>query len=143
MILFLDIDGVLNNLKSLRRGEDLDIQNIIRFKILVKRIKPQIVLSSTWRLFQDHKDRLRDCFIKNDIPLWIGQTQDLTGKERWEEIESWCLEKSVDKCIVIDDDGSAFSPNATIPTLKVKTDFRTGLTLHDVRKLLGQIHDVS
>lgn len=139
MFIFLDVDGVLNNLYSLRRGEDLDLGLLQNLKFLVNRIKPSIILSSTWRLSSAHKAKLRQAFIASGIPLWIGQTQDLPNKERREEINEFILERNIDKCIIIDDDSSAFPKDHIVPTLEVRTDFRGGLTFEKVVDLFSRL----
>lgn len=132
MFIFLDVDGVLNNLKSLRDGIELDDSNTKALSMLVSAVRPQIILSSTWRLFHDHRTKLKDHLLHWEIPLWMGMTPDMPTKERWNEIEWSIHEKNVDKCIIIDDDQTAFPSSPIIPALKVKTDFRHGLTLNQV-----------
>jgi hypothetical protein len=101
-ILFLDIDGVLNSLSSnAELSEDL-LKNL---KVIVDHFKCEIVISSSWRCYEDSLKTLTYAFEEHNIPRWKSITPDLCG-ERWTEIKGWIDENVNELCnvIVLDDD---------------------------------------
>lgn len=119
--LFIDVDGVLNNRATLSAGTSawlLDNDCLLLLKDIVDKTNCQIVLSSTWRCFEQGKSVLKQHFNKNNIPLWISQTPDLNKNgihgnhfERKEEISLWILDNQVDLNVdtiaIIDDNFDA------------------------------------
>lgn len=135
-ILFLDVDGVLNNASSDLLSDDL-LKNL---KKIVDSIKCEIVLTSTWRLYSDSLATLKRAFEDHDIPNWIGKTPDLCG-ERHTEIQAWISKKiKNEQCniVVIDDDKDADVPNISenITYYFFQTDFLTGLDDSVTNKIL-------
>jgi hypothetical protein len=102
-VLFLDVDGVLNNSHTKERvhgftGVDAAMAKKLTDWLEGKDIK--IVLSSTWRLHPEMHQALHDVGI-----FWIDITPDLQGwRSRWYEIKSW-LEKhpEVTSYAILDD----------------------------------------
>lgn len=147
-IIFLDIDGVLNNAtthdsKHMKTWPDwpfvgLDKRLVPLLNRLVKATGAWVVLSSTWRkshtAFQ-MEERLISAGMDNTVRL-VGTTPVFGGKRR-AEIASWIVEhpKLVDKFVIIDDDS-----DADIEGHFVNTDGTVGLTEQDVDdaiKILG------
>jgi hypothetical protein len=109
-VLFLDVDGVLNRCE----GEPLMLvpsllKNLVR---IVEETDCQIVLSSTWRLFQPALQTIRAAFA--DLGLMIhGQTPDLcvyvdsgiaVAKCRGDEIQKWMDDNfAPDRFVILDD----------------------------------------
>jgi hypothetical protein len=56
--LFLDVDGVLNTRESFKRGEELDDMCCRRLRRIIADADPEVVLSSTWRLYPPHAKRV-------------------------------------------------------------------------------------
>lgn len=116
-ILFLDIDGVLNSgeyvrsLRYKRRREmgfpdcDLDPIAIQHLNGITRETGAKIVISSTWREFDDCIPVLRRNGLKATI---IGKTPVLlrAGATRGEEIDAWSgwEDYKLDNYLILDDD---------------------------------------
>lgn len=141
-ILFLDVDGVLNNLKILneRGSYPLGCRQLSLLKLITANTCCEIVLSSTWRLYEDHKKALREAFEAHLVPLWVGETPDLGTRVRRDEILSWLIGYTEPaKVVILDDDKDAMLVNAPSrfkERLFVHTDFDHGLTLDHAESIL-------
>lgn len=124
-IIFLDIDGVLNNAKTDMSKSQLDPILVERFKRVMKETDARIVLSSTWRLWEDSIKQIRDV----GIPIY-DITPDKRGlTSRGTEIKEWLFIQSlksdfVVKRYVIIDDNSDFHKDQPL----FKTSSLEGLT---------------
>lgn len=155
-LIFLDIDGVLNNHATIAasKGSDSSLHSIdpacqARLQAFIDETQAEVVLSSTWRLFDNAREALRDIGLS-----WIGMTPDLnrlpdanglwTEKPRSSEILAWlhahpeCANRPT---FIIDDDGDARvwdHPNVVF----IHTQFSTGLTdshVHTMRRWLAKM----
>lgn len=134
MIIFLDIDGVLNQLQS---GYYIDRQCVKQLAVLVKKTKAEIVLTSTWRMGFLHNrskctpqvQKLLAMFDEEGIVV-KSRTKNLGDRKT--EIEEYIKENSVKKYLVLDDDKKEF-PKGT-PEHFYLVNARTGLTKSDVEK---------
>lgn len=107
-VIFLDIDGVLNNFALIRaHGFDHIDEAMVRvLGGIVRQTEADIVLSSFWRL--DPRDRsLVDAALKNHGMFVSDKTPSLGGS-RGTEIASW-LESNpgVERYAILDDDEEA------------------------------------
>lgn len=88
-IIFLDVDGVLNNSKS---PVDvllfIDPECLAHLKKIVNKTKAKIVLSSTWRYDPLYKKFLAKKFKLQGLKLWVGETP-IFRTEREEEIRAY------------------------------------------------------
>ena len=93
-IIFLDIDGVLNSIDSMKRAgkhifnDNPDPEHIKWLNLIIEKTGAKVVISSTWRkgCYSSHIWRLLDiCGFKGSI---IGSTPD-TGDIRGNEIRCW------------------------------------------------------
>lgn len=133
-IIFLDIDGVLNQLQPYK----IDKICIAALKQLIKSLSAKVVLSSSWRLgYSSIYDKctpqikmLLDYFPKGTI---IGVTKQLSSRD--EEIRDYIDKYNVDSYIILDDDKSEFK--RPIEGLYI-VNHKTGLTDKDVRKILKE-----
>jgi hypothetical protein len=132
-IIFLDIDGVLNCQKTTERFHgfvSIDPKLVKRLNRILKETDAKIVLSSTWRLFEDNKEILEKTGIK-----YIDVTPSFHGL-RGEEINDWLSKHpEVDRYVILDDD-SDMLPNQIL----FQTTWNDGLTLkimHEVIKYLN------
>lgn len=121
-IIFLDIDGVLNNYST--PGECLcwEPDSVKILKRIIKETGAEIVLSSTWRKIERHCDIITDDMQIN----YIGKTPSLY-KKRGIEIQAWLDEHpdiDVEKFIILDDDSDM---EHLMPHL-LQTDGEFGLT---------------
>lgn len=140
--LFLDIDGVLNSVYSFRK----DYINHIKYGDLYYAINKRnlyclryfckhtpnlkIILSSSWRLHEHDKNKLKRIFEENDIPCISGITPQLRNKDRssyrGEEIQHWMDEHHIKKeqIVIFDDESDMLHLSDRL----VQTSFRYTLT---------------
>jgi hypothetical protein len=107
-VLFLDIDGVLNTPKLIRKFgfdfiDDILVALVAR---IVKETEAKIVLSSTWRL-EDKDKRLVIKALANHGLYIHDYTPHIktegTWTERRVEIQTWLDQNTVTKFAIIDD----------------------------------------
>ena len=113
-VLFLDVDGVLNDDKCLKNSWRLGTStNAIsreymdRLAEIVHQSWARVVLSSDWRL---HTNRPADSIIRAVLSMWnirmIGRTPDLIkAQHRSEEIRHWLdnTKENVRNFVILDD----------------------------------------
>ena len=152
-IIFLDIDGVLNSSQSAaywyrlyKRGLNpipgafmrvcpIAYSNLLT--ILEKCPDVRIVLSSTWRIHEDYKEKLRDADVDPDV---LGKIIDRTpihlSSGRGNEINQW-LENhpEVDDFIIIDDDSFDMQPYKEDKRF-INTSTALGLTYFEVERII-------
>jgi hypothetical protein len=123
-IIFLDIDGVLNNATYLRtvKGKpseyEIDIEKVSKLNALYSEVEYSVVISSSWRLFHDEdklisylKDRaglkadIIGCtpslsspymYRGNEIIAWLEQNENVYGKSHHEYYDYIILDDSSD-----------------------------------------------
>lgn len=141
-IIFLDIDGVLNNHKYLtinrfikdEECNDIDESKVLLLKSIVKKTNAKLVLSSSWkRMFDEQLSprtesaaKIINILSKNGLFL-LDKTADL-NKKKGDEIRKWLAEHqdSVDRFVILDDDLNSNWGELT-PYL-IKTSYYIGLT---------------
>lgn len=138
MIIFLDIDGVLNQLQG---NYYLDKNCIEQLGKLCKEVKGIIVLTSSWRLgytnigkCSPQIDELRKLFREQHITI-LGRTADLGNRQ--DEIEEYISKHKVNNYIIIDDDASEFKDKDTKNLFLI--NHKTGLTSKDINLILKSI----
>lgn len=144
---FLDIDGVLNNLGSAvalgSMSEYFDPVSVALVDRLCREGNAQIVISSSWR--NGDTDRLRDDFRRCGADCLADRIVDETpylSRPRGEEIESWLKANGSGayRYVIIDDDADML-PHQPF----VKTDFDDGFRFRHyqeaLRKLNPEHHD--
>jgi len=144
-VLFLDIDGVLNNYwmeRDLGHCFRYDSTNVDALNNLLRRHGSLcIVISSTWRLYfslENFPHLLSVGGVDYDLIRIIGMTP--TGKIapqfRGDEILSWLKHTNypVRQFVVVDD--LPISNPGLLPNF-VKTDPEVGLTLKDVDRIMA------
>ena len=115
-IIFLDIDGVLNTRKTVRKTSDgmafVDARKVLRLRDIVERTGAKIVLSSSWRygaikgatpMEQLAYCELQEEFRRLQCPLWIDITPCFPQAKRWREINAWLMLHDVDSFVILDD----------------------------------------
>lgn len=136
-LIFLDVDGVLNNLHLVKAGNRLNHQHILRLKEIVTAGNCDIVISSAWRKTPNSMELLKHKFAQYGLS-WVGETPISARGVRQEEIEWWIQQfgGGYNKIIVIDDDQKARTDLAYF----IHTNRNVGLTDIDVikaKKILG------
>ena len=137
-ILFLDIDGVLNNEGTFTKSPQdyFPIEPYCAF--LVGKIQLdtdcKVVLSSSWRHHQESVEHLH-----NRIINIYDQTPNSDSGIRGEEIKAW-IENSkykVERYAILDDDSDMLPEQ--LPNF-FKTDWKTGLTEEIARKVIEHLN---
>jgi hypothetical protein len=145
-LLFLDVDGVLNNFEVVntlpRVKHPLGERQLGLLKTLVSEAGCQIVLISSWRQLPDSLATLGVAFQQHGIPVWIGVTPHLKTDRRADEILSWIQENvSVPAVAVGIDDAEDIDigDDHRLPVRfkSFKTDFDIGLTTEIVQAAVG------
>jgi len=135
-IIFLDIDGVLNNAGSFKRAQmdPIDPYAIQLLNDLVKSTDSCIVISSAWRIGNTlHLIQVMMASVGFEFPeRIIGATMEISdktnggiwvAKSRGQEIALWLNQVPVDSFVILDDNDDM---NPVMDHL-VKTTFDTGL----------------
>ena len=135
-IIFLDIDGVLNNKKTVERHQGYIGINpflVMVFNRIIFATDAQIVLSSSWRLFPDGVE---------EVERRVMKCMSLTGRSetgfRGDEIKKW-LEDHKDleiESYAILDDYSDFYPDQPL----FKTTWEEGLTQEVADKVVAHLN---
>ena len=127
-IIFLDIDGVLNNYDTLGKGLRWEPSLVKILNRIIQETKAEIVLSSTWRKIKSLRN-----IIKNDMKIkYIGKIPSLY-KKRGIEIQAWLDNNpDVEKFIILDDD----SDMVHLMSHLLQTDGKYGLTIEIADKAI-------
>jgi len=132
IILFLDIDGALNNSISECEFNPFNMANLKR---LCEAIKPRIVLSSDWRRYPKKISQARS-EIEAIWPLFDFTPIKLSLHHRKDEIAMWLKENEWSKALIIDDMDHTECDPVIENVLFHQTDFTLGLTETDVDSIL-------
>lgn len=132
--LFLDVDGVLNNMKFAIRMKDeegvmifhediLDPACIRNLKRIIDETGAVIVVSSSWRGIPNSMKNLAAQLNQSGMEIY-STTPSIYRKERGDEIAAWLKNNpSIKDFVILDDDSDM---GELLPHL-VNTDFQTGL----------------
>lgn len=141
-IIFLDVDGILNNRQAIREAADkgscigaLDTDCLERFVNLVNSIfpRPLIVLTSSWRFSTRAYEILGERLW--EYGLIISFSTDKYGGGRGEQIKRWLdarPEHKYERILILEDEPSDLLPEQ-LPFV-VKPNMETGLTDEHVRQ---------
>ena len=148
VFIFLDVDGVLNNenyiVKCYNKHHKSMSMNHVPFdpkclnnlmKLvhkIEKHFEVSIILSSTWRLHEVDYEIVNARLEEYCLSL-NGKTSYIDGI-RGIEIKDFLQDKNYTNFIILDDD--IFDIQDYFPNNLVKTDFKTGLTKHNVKQAL-------
>lgn len=151
-VVFLDVDGVLNNHASLAQYCHLLPEKVLLLRILCDLTDAKIVISSAWRTFmREEKDErglcpFRFAMHKAGFPTGriLGRTSD-GWKARGTEINDWIMEHKPQRWVIIDDEAFNFMEDEVQAQRFVQTDGACGLTWRDCQsamRILGQNNPV-
>ena len=113
-VIFLDIDGVLNNhTHAHKRGPDkkplgykvFDPESVMLLNWITDSTDAEIVISSMWREKRT-LDELREVFFKQGITGEVIDVTPVLGTERGKEVDAWLdanLEMGPIRFVIIDD----------------------------------------
>lgn len=134
-LIFLDVDGVLNNDASLAENVHFVNSKCQYIKRIVHATEAKIVFSSTWRIgmsVQEANTLLWAC--GGPYQTIIGHTPDLIDTTRGAEIMKYMEQyKATPQYIIIDDDDDFTDEQKQY---LVQTDMRFGLVEPDVQKAI-------
>lgn len=114
-VVFLDYDGVVNTLMWNEFGTDYkynfpddhkvnNFQNVQWLSSFCKTFHCSIVVTSTWRKYNNYKECLINGGLWKDIEI-IGKTDDCPGHSRFYEISKYLEEhEDIKDFIILDDD---------------------------------------
>lgn len=110
-LLFLDFDGVLNNIQfwteNPKTYRDFDPRNVCELRYIINQLPIEIVVSSSWRIGAGLTG-MRELFktkFSIDPGCVVGVTERLGG-ERGHEIQKWLMDNIADyaQVAILDDD---------------------------------------
>lgn len=148
-IIFLDVDGVLNNMTWAKRMSDegvhvfaedmLEDRAIKLLKQIVDATGADVVITSTWRIGAASMTHLLDQLGYYDIHP-IAKTP-RRGGMRGDEITAWMQEcdEPIDAYVILDDD----SDMTVHMDHLVKTSFEHGLQPEHVKRAIGILNGVN
>lgn len=132
-VLFLDIDGVLNNFKDRNFGEQFSGDSCLNLMMILYKIPDlKIVISSSWRIWG--LEYMQKILTANGIDG--SRVIDITGKEdgiRGHQIQCW-LDRNpgITSFVILDDE----SDMGDLFHRLVKTNSRSGLTFKDAEEVI-------
>ena len=140
--IFLDVDGVLNTPKTIRKFgfdfiDDILVALVAR---IIRETNAVVVLSSTWRIqekdrnvviqaLDQHNLKIHDCTPVIERPFEQGWVR------RHEEIQAWIDQNPVTKFAIIDD-----FEDAEIQGSFFKTDENFGITVGIAEKIIQHLN---
>lgn len=144
-VIFLDIDGVLNNANTKDRTPDkfIGIEDIFvkRLVDIVRSTKAKVVLSSSWRTMkEDEPDYIYmiDKLKSKGIELYGYTTKE--GWNRAEQIKNWLSDKpEVDNFIILDDEFELEFAESGYTDNLVKTEYAIGLTEEKKQEAINKL----
>lgn len=149
-VIFLDVDGVLNTPKLVKRfGFDF-IDDILVSLVawIVRQTQAEIVLSSTWRIQDKDRTLVKEALARHDLKL-LDCTPELPQRkpedgnwEGWsgwvrrnEEIRAWLDANTVEKFAILDD-----MEDARIEGFFFQTDENVGITVQIAEKVIEHLN---
>lgn len=136
MVIFLDVDGVLNRKQDWVCKYTVYEPCIKALAEIAKKIGcTEIVLSSTWRACAGEKEP--NFYVNLKCKLWkyglaIVGTTPVSKHTREEEILYYTKRYECGKYLILDDDSSLFTLGVDIPLYVC--NYKTGLTHTDINK---------
>lgn len=144
-LLFLDIDGVLNNQKfwktqKYKTFRDFDYENVRNLNTIIRKADPKIVLSSSWRLsigfefpeLSDFEEFLRGqgCCCNGHF-IGVTRINEPWGDPRSAHIQDWLTEHKFEGLYCALDDDQDVEPHPS-----VIVDSQVGLTKQDAERVI-------
>lgn len=135
-VIFLDIDGVLNNAKS--KEESLtfpcvDDGNLQHLKHVIEETNASIVLTSTWKEDYQEDDAVRH-FLDDNLPI-CDITDDKILNRGKGILAYLSARRDVESFVILDDEAFDFE-DCGLMDHWVKTSFGCGLTEEDAKKAI-------
>jgi hypothetical protein len=141
-VIFLDFDGVLNNMGTVFKKikfegfTGIDPTNVEHFNALMDQTDAKIVVSSTWRMGRS-QERLQEILVENGVKgEVVGRTKCLWSGVRGMEILQWMEHGPVDGFAIIDDSEDM----AHLATHLVRTSWACGFQQLHISKVLETLN---
>ena len=141
LYIFLDVDGVLNNVATFSLSDDgvlaLSEECLFNYQYLVNKLRQKyevkVILSSTWRYNKKGFNKLKEYEDRYDA-LKLYDSTPISYDHRKEEIKAYCNKNKIEykDILIIDDD---FMGNE-LKYRSIRTDSFDGLKFSDVQKCL-------
>lgn len=126
-VIFLDVDGVLNNYNTLFKDHQLEPDAIEYLAMIVRFTHAEIILTSTWRLIPEVREVLDKCLTV--FNLNIAGAVSAKHQDRGAAIKEWLDNHEVEQFVILDDEDKDIKSYFTKEL--VKTNFYHGLTYED------------
>jgi hypothetical protein len=142
IIIFLDVDGVLNTNNSLlKHGWDrIDPDKVAHIAAIVKNTAAEIVISSTWRLNARDLSLVHAALAAEGLEIFDTTPEDLNAHARYVEIKAWLDDyPEVTKFAIIDDDPDA--ADAEMQGSFFQTNADVGLTAELAEDIIKHLND--
>lgn len=160
-VIFLDVDGVMNNYKSTpgsymthrADGYGVSRENFERLVKLASKTGARVVISSNWRRFSEdpaspfyYWNNMVSGPIPNPLPklkemlksVWYGDLPKDRHINKSEALELWFEDENIDhhslKYVIFDDDDREGYASSKFSSHFIKTDSKVGLTDADCTK---------
>lgn len=139
-IIFLDCDGVINQIKPDMKMFSIDEECVRRLGKVTAAYEAKVILCSTWRAGYDVKGGRHADYIENLIKVFKDYGISLAGitpdsgheEKRAEEIAYYCRRNNISKYLILDDDESLYSSKDRLFIINSKT----GITDKDVKTII-------
>lgn len=141
-VLFLDIDGVLNNFATIHKHmiceEKIDPKCVAQLNRIIEAVPDlKIVVSSSWRVFFSLDEITAALRAKGFVGSLLDRTKRLDVVGRGDEIKEWLNRHSdVKKFAILDDE--TFDMGEMLGFV-VKTSMKTGLLAEHADELIGRL----
>lgn len=160
-VIFLDVDGVLNNHSLFKKTKDersayanslpefdditqeqwtmfygymIDPYAISLLKDILQATDAKIVVSSTWRNNDKTYNALKENLKNHGIDCIVGKTPRFPGELRGTEIQQYLNEnQGIENYVIIDDDSDMLDEQKSN---FVQTNTQIGLTADDAKKVI-------
>ena len=139
-VLFLDIDGVLNNSASMSEGIHIIPEKCLMIRDICWRTGAKVVVSSTWRIGRSLEEIQMIFRLVGMGGLIVDTTPIFKTGPRGDEIAEWLRNNTKTKqYAIVDDDGDMLEKQ--MPYF-VKTEGIVGLTTFERDKLIDILIDL-
>ena len=142
-VIFLDIDGVLNNARSNEESltfPSIDEDNLQHLKRTIDATNASIVLTSTWKEDYQDNDAIRS-FINEKVPVFDTTDDNILNRGKG-ILEYLSAHRDVESFVILDDEAFDFEECGLVDHW-VKTFYDCGLTEMDAERairILGRLN---
>lgn len=143
-VIFLDMDGVMNSIRSMMFGEHIDMECARHVRRISNHCDADIVLSSVWRIGNDTRT-IQEILYPMGLYRVIGRTcsnMSVTRQSgRGEEIEAWIKAFGCKNYVILDDDSDFLDYQKE--NHFVHTNGELGMTEKDSTRAIREIFKVT